>query len=337
MVTALPNDDRTIHAGFVANYRDVLGRPAWFLRGTHHNDAATLPDRISVADYIAVVGNIVTYGGNPAYHLDFLEAGLPPFRGALDTALRHAPDIASALMLQLAHQPARRPYYSLLVRTERDRIVVEYVAETDLGAARAPLVEVPLVDLGRLLVRCLGRGPQAARLEMRHAAPAYADRLAEIAGFPIDFGAPRDAISFPLAWANLPSICSDVKQWEAAVAECIAETATLTAPDLLQTLRGMIAGRLVAGDCPPRIDQAAATAGISTRTLIRRLRTAGSSYQTLVDDARKLRARELLARGTHTIADVAELLGYADPSSFRRSFRRWYGINPGARDTPSIR
>jgi AraC-like DNA-binding protein len=47
-------------------------------------------------------------------------------------------------------------------------------------------------------------------------------------------------------------------------------------------------------------------------------------------------ARPLLRDGRLAVSEVAYLLGYEDPSSFQRAFRRWSGRSPRAfRRTPA--
>ena len=83
------------------------------------------------------------------------------------------------------------------------------------------------------------------------------------------------------------------------------------------------------GRRPPTLKAMAAQMHVSVSTLNRRLRDADTSYQALIDDARRQRARELLANPRQRIADIANALGFRDPTSFVRSFKRWHGATPG--------
>ena len=62
---------------------------------------------------------------------------------------------------------------------------------------------------------------------------------------------------------------------------------------------------------------------MSPRTLCRRLRDAGISYQLSVDGVRKELALECLERSELSVGEIAERLGYSDATNFRRAFRRW--------------
>lgn len=82
----------------------------------------------------------------------------------------------------------------------------------------------------------------------------------------------------------------------------------------------------------PPLTVAAATVhlGLSRRTVQRRLREEGTSFATLVDRLRHDHAVTLLRDPKLTIEDIARLLGYRDPSTFYRAFRRWRGGTPTA-------
>jgi AraC-like DNA-binding protein len=66
------------------------------------------------------------------------------------------------------------------------------------------------------------------------------------------------------------------------------------------------------------------------RTMSRRLKAEGHSFQHLVDEVRYDIARHLLSNANLSLAEVAVALGYSEASAFTRAFRRWSGINPKA-------
>lgn len=78
-----------------------------------------------------------------------------------------------------------------------------------------------------------------------------------------------------------------------------------------------------------RMEDVAAQLGLHPRTLRRRLRQEGTSFDALKDEVRHAAARELLMLGALGIADIAFTLDYASVSSFVHAFRRWSGMPPG--------
>lgn len=69
-------------------------------------------------------------------------------------------------------------------------------------------------------------------------------------------------------------------------------------------------------------------AGVSTRTLQRKLAHAGLSYSDLLDTVRYENASRLLRDTDCRIIDVAFSSGYTDPAHFSRAFRRMTGVTP---------
>ncbi|MBB3047402.1 AraC-like DNA-binding protein [Litorivivens lipolytica] len=79
----------------------------------------------------------------------------------------------------------------------------------------------------------------------------------------------------------------------------------------------------------PAFDELARQLNMSERTLRRRLDREGTSYQRIKDQLRREEAIAFLRNPELTVSDVAELLGFSDPSAFHRSFKRWTGRSPG--------
>lgn len=95
---------------------------------------------------------------------------------------------------------------------------------------------------------------------------------------------------------------------------------------LLGDVKRAIATELRGGN--PSIETVAPCLGMSARTLQRRLKDEGHAYQQIVDDVREGLARGYLRSSRLTIAEVAYMLGYSEPSAFNRAFKRWTGTTP---------
>lgn len=79
----------------------------------------------------------------------------------------------------------------------------------------------------------------------------------------------------------------------------------------------------------PSAESIASTLNLSVSTLRRRLLEEETSYQTIKDECRKRAAFHYMSSPQLSINDVAELMGFDDPSAFFRSFKRWTGMTPG--------
>ena len=60
----------------------------------------------------------------------------------------------------------------------------------------------------------------------------------------------------------------------------------------------------------------------------RRLAESGLSYREVIDDVRRSVAIEFLENTRMKIDQVAERVGFADATSFRKAFKKWTGRSP---------
>lgn len=68
--------------------------------------------------------------------------------------------------------------------------------------------------------------------------------------------------------------------------------------------------------------------GIKPRTLARLLARESTTLSAVIDEMKREVATEELASSDRSVVDVAAALGYSDPTSFARSFKRWTGVSP---------
>lgn len=78
----------------------------------------------------------------------------------------------------------------------------------------------------------------------------------------------------------------------------------------------------------PSLENAANDLGMSGRTMRRKLKDEGTSYQQELDFVRQKFAIEYFERGGVSITELAYLLGFADSSAFAKAFRRWTSMSP---------
>jgi AraC-like DNA-binding protein len=77
-----------------------------------------------------------------------------------------------------------------------------------------------------------------------------------------------------------------------------------------------------------RIDEVAAALAMSPRTLQRRLEGEGTTFGAVFDATRQAAALEYLRDPAVGIKEAAFRVGFSEPSTFYRAFRRWTGATP---------
>jgi hypothetical protein len=95
---------------------------------------------------------------------------------------------------------------------------------------------------------------------------------------------------------------------------------------------GAPAARLDRAGCRGLPDAGAggAALGLSERTLARRMQAQGLSFSALLDEAPARRRPAAVAHTDRALGDIGQSLGFAEPSTFWRAFRRWTGGTPQA-------
>jgi len=96
------------------------------------------------------------------------------------------------------------------------------------------------------------------------------------------------------------------------------------ADDLARVLASMLATE------PLTVDEVGSRLGVSSRTLQRRLHTEGTSFAEVLEQLRRREAEQLLRDRRLTVEAIATRLGYSEPSTFYRAFRRWRRTSPAA-------
>jgi AraC-like DNA-binding protein len=96
--------------------------------------------------------------------------------------------------------------------------------------------------------------------------------------------------------------------------------------DIVARVRDAIESELRGGD--PKLESIARRLAMSPRTLQRRLSDRGVLFNDVLDEMRFRAAKSYLAPGDIAGTEVAYLLGFAEPSSFNRAFKRWSGLTP---------
>lgn len=81
-------------------------------------------------------------------------------------------------------------------------------------------------------------------------------------------------------------------------------------------------------DGPPSQQQIAQALHVSNRTLQRKLKDEGTSFMDLLQDTRLQLARKYLRQPNRSVVETSYLLGFSEPSTFSRAFKRWTGEAP---------
>jgi len=166
-------------------------------------------------------------------------------------------------------------------------------------------------------------------VELPHPLPDDAEDYDLVFGSHVTFGQPAPALEFSNEALTLPVVRNEAE----------LEVWLRNSPSDLLMLRDYgttvtdqvrrIFERGLRGPWPTP-DEAAAKLSMSTQNMRRLLREEGTSVTKIKEEILRDAAVTSLVRGDETVAQLAERLGFSEPSAFHRAFRRWTGSAPGA-------
>lgn len=186
-------------------------------------------------------------------------------------------------------------------------------------AAIGTLVHMCRVSSGRDLTP---RGVWLARSE-----PPCGQRIRDYFRSPVTFDAPVSGIALDLTRvrARLATANAELAQANEHIVREYLSRLDRTA--VAMRVKARMVERLPSGEVSET--SIAEALNISQRTLQRKLREEGTSYKQLLEETRRELALQYLDNSQLSINEITYLLGFAEPSTFSRAFKRWEGISPG--------
>jgi len=143
---------------------------------------------------------------------------------------------------------------------------------------------------------------------------------------PVFFSAAHDRIIFEAAAMYQPLLTANTElaeQNDSLVADYLAR---LDRSDLLTRLESLLLSHLPLGCLP--LEEIAGQLNLSPRTVQRRLKEKGVSYQQVLDELRQKQALHWVSLNYLTIGEISYRLGFNHPANFTRAFKRWFDETP---------
>jgi AraC-like DNA-binding protein len=295
-------------------------------------DAAALADqdaRISFVNYMNLVRAAKRLTGDEALALHFGEA-VQLARVAVVGLIGQA----SETMLEAFTQLNR--YVRLVVDVEcasEDRFELRrehgqlWMVDTRLNPNGFP--ELTESAFAQIVCRPLasGVGQMALDIQVTHAPPAYAAEYERVLKAPVTFNAAWNAVRLDESIVNrrvaiLPRYVFGVLIEHAEQLLRELESATTARGEVEK----LVLPILHTGEV--RADGIAERLGVSRQTLYRNLKAEGVTFEQVLDELRHRMALHYLSGKKTSLNDIAYLVGFADPTSFSRAFKRWTGKSP---------
>lgn len=288
------------------------------------------PDgRVSIRQVQALWREVVLATGDPNIALKLGEMINPVAVGVLAYVMMHSPTLGRAFeklcqyqnivcdgIQTTGHRSGTQFVLSLQLRSP-DIIYPEYAVNSELSIYQSAIRAMTGLTISALEIRFSYPRPADTRDHERVFAPA---RLV--------FDAPETAMVLDAALLDMPVLNASPSLFVLFEQHADDLLQRLRTPTLSSRVRTEIVA-LMKGE-EPTLATIADRLAMGVRTLQLHLKDEGTSYQQLLDDIRKDLALRHLREANLSTTDIAYLLGFAEPSVFFRSFKKWTGQTPGA-------
>lgn len=293
------------------------------------------PDaRVPYARYIALMRAAKELTGEPALALHLGQAGDLREVSVVGLICHAAPTMAAALG---ELNRFGRLVAELDIPGRADRFQIEprdnglWMIDTRLDPDSFP--ELTEETWSRFVAESARHFPDAVfarAIHVTHPAPAYAEEYERIMGVPVTYSSDVNAVMIDPTWLDLPLHAPNSYVFGVLSSHAQALLDSLEDDDgIRRRVERLLIPSLHTG--APGMDHVAGELGMSRQTLYRRLKAAGIGYEALVDDLRRRMALHYLDGQKVSVSETAYLVGFSDPASFSRAFKRWTGSSPRGR------
>ena len=292
----------------------------------------TDPDgRVPIRQVQALWREVVAATGDPHIALQLGELVNPVAIGVLAYVMMHSPTLGRAFEKLYQYQdivcegirttgrltPNGDQFILSLHITSADIIYPEYALNSELSVYQSAMRALTGHRITANDVWFSYPRPADVQMHERVFAPAR-----------LTFDAPETAMILDAFLLDLPVLNASPALSVLFEKHATAILNTLKTPTLSSRVKTEIVGMMKGEE--PTLPAIADRLAMGVRTLQLRLKDEHTSYQQLLDEARKDMALSHLREPNFSTTDIAYLLGFAEPSVFFRSFKKWTGQTPGA-------
>jgi AraC-like DNA-binding protein len=234
--------------------------------------------------------------------------------------------LREAIGLSVKFLQLRLPMFRMRLFTDGAHAAIEISEAMPLNAAvRQCLFDLFLVGMSRVAPTLTGFRMPEIELWFDSPEPAYYARYRERLP-PMRFDMGSNQLRFRSTYLDLRPDTANPVTARMIEEQCRRELEQLGfAGDIPGQVRAML--RDAQGNYP-NLERLAQRLHMSSRTLKRRLKEHRTSFHLLLEETRRAESIRLLRSTALSVEQIAERLGYSDPSNFCRAFRKWTSASP---------
>jgi AraC-like DNA-binding protein len=277
--------------------------------------------RVGVAQFASLVTEALRITGDSGLGLDYGLRGRISNFGILGYALLSAKDLRQAIEFVTRYYEIFDPVISFEFEIVPPHVHARAIESAELGHFEIFAHEATLACTAAVAGALLEEPITPTRLTLSYPEPSHSWRYPAVFGCQPEFDAPHTSIQFESRHLDAPLRFSNQEMAEVCRQQCERWLHVVKGQgDLILKVKQKL---LETPGQFPKMDDIAATLGMSVRSLRRHLSENGVTYQELLDEVRRDLAVDYLRNSLLTVEQIAQLVGYGEAASFRKAFRRW--------------
>lgn len=242
--------------------------------------------------------------------------------GALGQAMKASPTVGDALETFAAHQHRNSDAAAAFLVGQGESASLGYVVfRKDIDHLELAY-DVAMGFAWNILRELCGTGWKATEVIFARTQPTDLLPYRQHFRAPLRFDRDHCAVRFPKRWLDRPVVTTDTDRVDVRPVPPVDPADEDLVHHAYRQLRLLLMEGKHSGD------HLAKRLSVHRRTLNRRLKDHGTTFQRVLDEVRYEVARQLLANTRMPIPDIAAALCYSEVSAFTHAFRRWTGTSP---------
>ena len=249
--------------------------------------------------------------------------------GPLAVAMRYSATVGEAMRCASKYVYVYNAAIGFSIRTDNrdDHALFAFEIVAEHGPHCAQVVEHGVGITNRILGMLSAGRSHPNRVWLPHPAVASRATYRRHLGAPVEFTAPRAALAIDRSDLDLP-LSEHNEELRALAVDYLNVQFPARRTSLRVQVRTVIERLLGTGACG--YAEVADALSMHPRTLQRRLREEGTTFEDIKEEARRDLAQRYLAHPEVPLAQVTALLDYREQSALTRSCRRWFQTTPRA-------
>lgn len=319
---------------------EMGGDPARLLAETHIEPAA-----LSTADALISYRAMILLLERAAAELKCPDFGLRlasrqggiAVLGPLEVAMRNSSTVGEAYRYCAGHLQVYSPVVQIQIEADKAtaRHFMRFEILLDRLATQRQAVENALALTHHAVLALSGGRFGAREVWFTHERLLPAATYQRYFDGPVQFGQPFNAVFFNSCDLSQPISDPNPRLYEMA-SSYIDQQYPSREAYFVPRVRSMASRLLAMGQCSHV--EVARRLGMHPRTLQRRLREEGTSFDAIKDGVRRDAAARYLRDSDLPLTRIAILLGYSESSVLTRSCQRWFANSPRRiRESPQVR